>query len=324
MTRILITGATGFLGGALARRLLADGMVVIALGRNAEKLDRLRRLGAQTVAGDLSFFDVSAFSGEADVLVHAAALSSPWGTRQAFERANIEGTKAALAIAEKYGVQRFVKISSPSVYFRFADQEGLSEDHALPQPVNAYADTKARAEELVRAAPAFDTVILRPRGLYGPGDTALLPRLLKAAQARPLPFMRNGIAATDLTFIDDVVDAILAAIRAPSPLAGEVFNISGGEALSVREVAEAAGARAGIDVRWQALPWVLVKAYAKIAETVCASLPGRPEPRVTAYSAGLFAFRQTLNIEKARRILNWSPKTSFDVGLSRTFEEQSA
>ena len=323
MTATIVTGATGFLGGAMARRLLAAGEPVIAVGRNREKLAGLARLGATPLDLDLVHSPIPQTLPPASHLVHCAALSSPWGARSAFEAANIHGTQRAMGLASAAGVRRFVHISSPSVYFRFADQERVPEDTILPPPVNAYAATKAASETRVLAEPSLDPIILRPRGLYGPGDTALLPRLLRAARQRPLPLMRDGSAATDLTYIDDVVDAVLAAMHAPSP-AARVFNISGGQALSIRTVAEQAAAKAGIEIRWQRLPWSAVRAVTLLNEALHAILPGRPEPSVTAYGAGLFAFRQTLDISRARDMLGWEPRVTFEEGLERTFAEQAA
>ncbi|MEZ5997333.1 MAG: NAD(P)-dependent oxidoreductase [Hyphomonas sp.] len=318
MSGTIVTGATGFLGGAVARRLLEEGEPVIAIGRNREKLAVLADRGASTLDLDLTRACTPGTLPDASYCVHCAALSSPWGTRQQFEAANIEGTRHMLTLARAAGVQRFVHISSPSIYFRFADQELVHEASPLPPPVNAYADTKARSESLVLDDEALDSVVLRPRGLYGPGDTALLPRLLRTARRRPLPLMRGGTAATDLTYVDDAVDAILAAMRT-GPLPERIFNISGGEALSIRTIAERAAAKADVAVRWRHLPWSAVQLAARISEAVCAALPGRPEPFVTAYGAGLFAFRQTLDLTRARELLGWTPRISFEEGLARTF-----
>ncbi len=318
--RIFVTGATGFLGGALIQHLHATGHLVIAHGRNRAKLAQLSP--AETLAGDLSA--LPQHTTPIDAVVHCAALSSPWGRRADFVAANINGTRAALDFAQRAGARRFVHISTPSLYFRFADQLGMREDAALPPPINAYAETKRAAEALVLAADALDPIILRPRGLYGAGDTSLVPRLLAAARTRPLPLMNEGRAATDLTHVDDVVAAIVAALNAPARPTQRVFNISGGVALNVRAVAEAAAAKAGIALRWRPAPVALVLAYARASEALCAALPHRPEPPITAYGAGLFAYTQTLDIDAAAKHLGWTPRISFDEGLDRTFARRAA
>lgn len=314
---MIVTGATGFLGCALARLLCERGHEVIATGRDPHKLATLRREHMEVVALDLA--EENAPSLTCDAVIHCAALSSPWGRRSAFHRANVIGTQGAIALARAAGARRFVNISTPSVYFRFQDQIGVREDAALPSPINAYADTKRQAEELVLAATDLDPIVLRPRGLYGPGDTTLLPRLLAAAQTRALPLMNDGRAATDLTYIDDVAEAAYAALIVSAPLQQRVFNVSGGAALNVREVAERAAEKAGHAVRWRKAPPWLVLAYARANEYVCARLPRNPEPAITAYGAALFAFTQTLNIDAAKRQLGWSPRVGFDDGLARTF-----
>jgi nucleoside-diphosphate-sugar epimerase len=316
--RIIVTGATGFLGGALTQRLRETGYDVVALGRDRAKLTALEAQGIQAIALDLS--DGESVPGLAgDALVHCAALSSPWGSRAAFHRANVAGTQGALRLARESGVRRFVHISTPSVYFRFKDQIAVREDTPLPPPVNAYAATKRQAEDLVLAADDLDPIVLRPRGLYGPGDTTLLPRLIAAARKRPLPLLNDGRAATDLTFVDDVVDATHAAVTVSASPSQRIFNVSGGRALNVREVAERAAERASCTVRWRRMPAEVVFAFARMNEVACALLPHRPEPMVTAYGAAVFAFTQTLNIEAAATHLGWTPRVSFDEGLDRTF-----
>lgn len=322
MQTIWVTGATGFLGGRVAENLLESGHAVIASGRQAHALERLRQQGARTLAFDLADRtqpDLPAV----DAVVHCAALSSPWGRFADFHRANVLGTRSALALARQAGARRFVHISTPSVYFRFRDQLNVRETQPLPSPVNAYAATKARAEDEVLKHEALDPVILRPRGLYGRGDTALLPRLMTAARERPLPLMNQGETVTDLTHVDDVVSAVQAALDlAPNP-AQRLFNISGGEALRLKTVTEEAGRRAGIQVRWRRVPSWVALAYARGLETIARISPGDREPRITAYSVGLFAYSQTLDISAARDVLGWTPRISIQEGLDRTFREET-
>lgn len=317
---MLVTGATGFLGGAIVRRLRALGCDVIASGRDNAKLGALQATGIETMALDLARPDDGHPARACDAVVHCAALSSPWGDRADFYRANVVGTQTALALATNGGARRFVHISTPSVYFRFQDQIDVREDAELPPPVNAYAETKRRAEELVLAKPKLDPIILRPRGLYGPGDTTLLPRLIAAARSGALPLMNDGRAAIDLTYVDDVADAACAALAATPPQDKRVFNVSGGKALNVRDVSERAAESAGVKIKWRRMPSAFVLAYARASETICTLLPRRPEPAITAYSAALFAFTQTLNIDAAKVHLGWAPRVGFDEGLARTFD----
>jgi len=315
--RIVVSGATGFLGGHLCAHLAALGYAVLGLGRDAGKGATLRDKGCRFEAVDLAETDRLATTETADVFIHAAALSSAWGPRAAFERANVTGTRHALAIARALGVRRFVFISSPSVYFRFCDQLHVSETMPLPPPVNPYAASKVLAEDLVRAS-GLDAIILRPRGLYGPGDTALLPRLIRAA-AHPIPLPRKGQAVTDLTFVDDVVRAIVCAMDAPARFAGRTYNISGGEALAMRDIIGRAASAAGIRTRFQPCPAAVVLTAARLAEAAAWLRPGQPEPVLTVYGAGLLAFSQTLDISRARDELGFRPQVSFADGLRRTF-----
>ena len=314
--RVLITGATGFLGGTVLRMLQAQGRPVLAQGRDP---GRLAALGAPVLRWDLTQPppDTPELAG-VDAMVHCAALSAPFGRLAEFHAANVQGTAAVLALARRLQVRRFVHISSPSVLFAPRDQLALDETTPLPPPCTPYARTKARAEALVLAAPDLSPVILRPRGLYGCGDTALLPRLLQAARTRPLPLFRGGRARIDLTHVEDAAAAVLAALDAGPEAAGEVFHISGGEVLPVTEIASRACARAGVPLRWRRMPLAPALLAAGAMERL-ALLTGAGEPAVTRYGLALFAYAQSLDISKASRSLGWSPRISFAEGLDRTF-----
>lgn len=322
MARVLVTGASGFLGSHVMTRLAASGRPALGLGRDVSRCAALEANGHEVLRLDLSLpFDTAADHalGGVDAIIHCAALSAPFGRLADFETANVVATRNLVDFARRQGVRRFVHISSPTVCFAYRDQLGVSEDAGLPPPVNHYARTKRQAEEIVLAATETGPVVLRPRGIYGVGDRTLLPRLLQVARQRPLPLFRDGKARIDLTHIDDVVDAVLAALSAGSAAEGQIFNISGGEVVPVRRIAEAACARAGVRPRWRKMPLLPAMLAAGLAETVAELLPGRPEPPVTRYGLGLFAYAQSLDITKAGRILGWAPKVSFEEGLDRTF-----
>ncbi|AZO24736.1 NAD(P)-dependent oxidoreductase [Mesorhizobium sp. M1E.F.Ca.ET.045.02.1.1] len=319
---VLVTGASGFLGSHVLKRLAASGTLALGLGRDTARCAALEAAGHRIIRHDLTQPLDGALDprlGRVERIIHCAALSSPFGRLQDFVAANVTATQNLVDFAIRQRVSRFLHISSPSVCFAFRDQLGLSEDAPLPEPVNHYARTKREAERIVLAAPAAHPVVLRPRGIYGAGDRALLPRLIKAAKSRPLPLFRDGRAQIDLTHVDDVVDAVMVALAAPGEAEGQIFNISGGEALPVRRVADEACARAGLTARWRPMPLAPAMLAAGLMETVALMLPGRPEPPVTRYGLGLFAYGQSLDLSKARCVLGWVPKISFGEGLDRTF-----
>ncbi|WP_208347560.1 NAD-dependent epimerase/dehydratase family protein [Pseudaestuariivita rosea] len=314
---VLVTGATGFLGGAVACRLHDLGQPVLATGRNMDALAGLQSMGLETMAADLAHsLDPNP---NIEAIVHSAALSSPWGHPRAFESANVTVTANLIDFARRSGVGRFVHISSASVYFRFQDQDQLPETTVLPPPVNLYAKTKAQSEQLVLAAPDIGPIILRPRGIYGVGDTALLPRLSQVAKKSRLPRFPGGMGATDITHVDDVVAATLAALDAPGSTHGEIFNISGGQCIGMDQIICAIARHHNIPVRWRTVPFGLALSAVRMIETAASVLPGRPEPPVTAYSLALMRYRQTMDITKAKTHLNWQPQVSFPEGFRRTF-----
>ncbi|MEP2784763.1 MAG: NAD(P)-dependent oxidoreductase [Pseudoruegeria sp.] len=316
---VLVTGATGFLGKAVLRRLGPNG---VGQGRDPERCAALAVEGLKVMQWSLPAPapDCPELK-QVKAIVHCAGLSSPFGHDGAFHVANVRGTQSVLDFARMQGVKRFVFISSPSIYFALADQMDVSEDMPLPPPFTPYAKSKTAAEKLVRASADLGPIILRPRGIYGPGDSGLLPRLLRAASTRALPRFRHGRAQIDLTFIDDVVEAVLKALDPDQDMEGLAFNISGGEVLPVSEIVEAACARAGIVPRWRKMPLAPALFAARMAETVALIRPDPREPIVTRYGLGLFAFEQSLDISRARDALGWIPQVRFADGLERVFDK---
>lgn len=313
----LVTGATGFLGGRLVRRYLEQGESVIALGRNEFSLEKLNALGAATVRHDLSgSLDLppSQHVREIDTIVHCAALSSPYGARSDFHAANVLGTRHVVDLAKRLRVRRMILISTPAVYFRPRHQFGVRETDPLPVAVNHYAETKLRAEGEALRTLHEGVIILRPRGIYGPGDTALLPRLLHAVRFGPLPLMNDGQAVTDLTHVDDVIGAVLAA-QGHEGRQNEILNVSGGEPVNVKRLIDRVCAHMSQEVKWRPTP-VPLAMFAARAMEMKSRLTSGAEPRTTRYSLGLLAYSQTLNIEKIHTVLGWSPKISFETGLA--------
>lgn len=318
--KIAVTGATGFLGSNLCRQASRAGHeIVSALGTNVDAGGKLASEGFSFVPARLSQVETmaTAFQG-ADAVVHCAAKSAPWGSRRSFEDTNVVGTANVVKACRRAGVPRLVHISSASVYFRLEDRYDIRESSPLPEPVNEYARSKAMSEV---AAFRFerDVVVLRPRGIFGPGDTTLVPRLARVGRGGHLPLLRGGRAQVDITFVDVVSSAILAAAAAPCPVRG-TYNVAHGESVRVKDLVERIMAALGLPVAWRRVPLVAALAAATMAESVSRIMNSKDEPPLTAYSLGLLAFSQTLDISAIKADLGWTPPVSLEMGLGRTTE----
>lgn len=325
--RILVTGAAGFLGRHVVGTLTRLHYDVIAHVRTAVAATRFEAAGLPVLVCDLrnqGELEALGRLGPLDGVVHCAGLSSNWGPRHAFEEANVHATGLLLDRLAAHGRPHVLYVSSSSVYFAFRDQFDVRESMALPPPVNAYAWSKARAEKQVLAARHLPVTVLRPRGIYGRGDGALLPRLLRAAARGPLPLFRDGQAVIDLTHVEDVAAAIAAVLRAGDVSFGKTYNVSGGEPVAVRRIIEESAARVGTAIRWRRVPWPLAHAGIRALEALHTMFRPGNEPFVTAYSAGLLAFSQTLDLSAIRGDLGWLPAIRFAEGLERTFAGEAS
>jgi nucleoside-diphosphate-sugar epimerase len=251
--------------------------------------------------------------------VHCAALASPWGRRQSFERSNVDAVDEVLSACREQGVARLVHISSPSIYFDFADRLQVREDSPLPIPVNEYARTKRVAEERILLAALPHSIILRPRAIFGPWDNALLPRLLRLVRLGRVPLLRGGRALIDMTYVDNVVDAIEASLDLPAnPVGAEpVFNISNGEPIEVGDLFARISAAFGLPLETAPRPYFAADLAARLLEAAARLAPGW-EPPFTRYSLGAIAFSQTLDLSRAASLLGYRPRVSLDEGIHRT------
>ncbi|MEZ0298480.1 MAG: NAD-dependent epimerase/dehydratase family protein [Candidatus Methylacidiphilales bacterium] len=341
---ILVTGGTGFLGRHLVWRFCREGAHVVFTGRNkAQAQEILHQVDAMrenadegsTPVGHATFMEFHHGAPGAqdaldraahgmDAIVHNAAFTAPWGRSEEFISANVTSTEEVIHACKAHEVPRMVHLSTPSLYFDYHDSLDIHESDPLPEPVSHYAITKATAERMVQEAGLPEAVILRPRAIYGPWDNALLPRLIRAMQTGPLPMMRGGRALLDLTYIDNVVDAVVLAVRRPFELMTRsvgcttpVYNISNGEPISVRELYHTISEEFGLRLKTLELPYVVADMLARLAELAANTLSHR-EPRLTRYTLGVLSFSQTLNLDRARAELGYSPKVSLREGIRAT------
>lgn len=307
--KILLTGATGFLGSRTLERLVSDPQIeeIIATGRTLKPGAQVVHDKIRYTLGDLSNPQFTeTISDGVEVIVHAAALSSPWGRYAEFEKANVLSQKNLIAAAKKNGAKRFVYISTPSMYFEMRERLNVKESDPLPEKfINAYAETKRKAELLLEES-GIPFVILRPRALIGRGDTVIMPRLIRAFQEGRLKVIGNGRNIADLTSVSNVADAILLSIRAEQKALNGTYNISNGEPVVLWEAIAEVLAALGYELPKGKVPLGIALFAARIMETK-AKLTGMKEPSLTRYGVGTLTQSLTMDITAARERLGYVP-----------------
>lgn len=320
--RALVTGGGGFLGSAIVRQLRARGDAVRSFSRHRHP--ELDALGVEQVQGDLGD-KVRAMEAVAgcDVVFHVAAMAGIWGKYIDYHRTNVLGTANILAGCRKHGVGRLVYTSSPSVVFNGTDMEGVDETVPYPDHFEAhYPCTKAQAEQLVTLANTapLATVSLRPHLIWGPGDTHLIPRILKRGRAGRLRRIGGSNKLIDSIYIDNAAEAhILAADRLhpKSPVAGKVYFLSNGDPWPIWDLINAILGCADLPPVTRRVPVRLARGLGWLFEAFYGLCRIKREPPLTRFLARELSTAHWFDLSNARRDLGYVPRVSICEGLDR-------
>lgn len=291
--RIAVTGASGFVGGAVATALASRGHDVTGFGRRAQAWD------GHYVRWDLAR---GRRGGEFDAVVHSAALADDWASVGDAMRANQLGTRTVVA---SFPGARIVHISTSSVYDAFEPNVQVTEDAPLPTRfLSSYSESKAAAEDELPP----DAVILRPHAVYGPGDTTLLPRILAGIRGSRLVLPEGARVRHTLTHIDNLVQAVELSLRGPAG----IYNVGDDSVVLLSDVLrEFLDRRGRADASLASIPYGAAVALAGALEAA-ARVTGR-RPRLTRYAVSQLGLERTLDITKARDLLGFRPSpTSLD------------
>jgi nucleoside-diphosphate-sugar epimerase len=307
--RVFITGAGGFIGGALATRLRGEGHEVVGVDRAPS---------AGVVAGDVSRpGDWQAVADGADLVVHTAALVSNVPTMDEAWRVNTLGSRNALDAAARGGATRFVYLSSVRAFSDVGFPDGVTEDHPVRPDGNSYVDTRIACEQVVlqaHAAGEIPVTVVRPGDVYGPGSRpwTLLPLELIKRNRFLLPAMGRGVFSP--VYVDDLVDGVLRAATQDAG-AGQVFTIGGGVGVTCREFFAhyyRMLGKAGPPVLPTPVALALTSAAAGVARAT------RTDSEINPVAVRYFTRTGTYSIAKARRLLAYEPAVDLAEGMTRT------
>lgn len=320
--RILVTGATGVVGGAAVRALFTQGHTVVTAQRS-ELPGELRGLGIEQSRVDIRDQDaLTRVMQGCDAVVHAAAKVDVVGPWSDYFDINVAGTRSVLAAAQACGVHRFVYVSSPSV--AHAGRPLIGADAAPADPENArshYSRSKGIAETEVLAADRddFRVLVLRPHLVWGPRDTQLTARIVQRAQAGRLFLIGTGGALIDTTYIDNAGEALAAAVSrvADSQAHGRSFVISNGEPRTVAEMLTRIARSAGAGDPRAAIPLSVARAGGAVVSSLWQRTGRSGEPPMTAFVAEQLATAHWFDQAQVREVLQWTPRISIDEGFVR-------
>jgi nucleoside-diphosphate-sugar epimerase len=312
---ILVTGATGFTGGHLARRLAAQGEQVRALVRDPARAEGLAALGIDVRVGQLTSLDeVTAAARGCEQIHHIAAVFRTAGHPDSYYREiNVEGPRNVLAAARRLGLERVIHCSTVGVHGHIADPPA-SETYPFG-PGDIYQRTKLEGELAAQAAArrGQPVVIVRPGPIYGEGDLRFL-KLYRAIQRGVFVMIGSGTPKLHMVHVDDLVDGFVLVSRSPAAL-GQVFILTGPEAPTLNELAAHIAQALGVAApKWRIPVWP-VKAAGLLCESLC--VPLHIEPPLHRRRVAFFTHHREFDGSKAERLLGYAPKVSAAAGIRR-------
>jgi nucleoside-diphosphate-sugar epimerase len=313
-----VTGGSGFIGGTLIERLVAEGWDVRALARSDGAAARVRERGAEPVTGDLGdTAGLRAGAEGAELAFHAAAKVEDWGDPEEFERINVRGTENVIEACRQAGVRRLVHVGTEAALMAGEPLVNVDESAPLrPDSPVLYSSSKAKAEQRVRDANGngLETVVVRPRFVWGRGDTTLLPAIVELVRSGRFRWIGGGGHLTATTHIDNTVEGLwLAATKAPP---GGVYFVTDGEPVVWREFLSRLIETQGVTPPTGTLPAGVAGVAAGATERIWRVLRRSGHPPLTRFSVWVSSQECTLDIGRAERELGYRPVKSREEGLA--------
>jgi len=320
----LVTGATGFVGGHLAERLVREGYRVRCLVRETSDRSRLEALDVELTDGDLTDArSVIAAAEGCRFVFHCGALVSDWATIEEIERVNVAGTRNVLVAAAATNVERSVHVSTTDVY-GYPGRRGIDERYVPAGFSNWYSQTKRAAEAEVRRVErerGLNVVILRPATVYGPRSDDVVGDMARAIRGRQMLLVDGGRAVAGLLYVENLVDAALLALQGNAPL-GEAFNLTDGLDITWKRFLGDLAGGLGYPEPRLSLPYPVAFSTAFALEhgyrLARRAARVKTRPLLSRQAVHVLGRDQDFSNRKARETLRWTPRVSYQDGLAAT------
>lgn len=319
--RIVITGAGGFIGGSLFRRLASSDARVCGLVRDKRALDRLQPSNAGTGNAETAIGDIrnkqglkEVFDGSKLVFHSAALVNGPESYGDYFET-NVEGTRAVCEAALEVGVSRLVFISTCDVFGLPGLGTLFSEDSPYSEWGEKYADSKIAATRLVddMKTRGLETTVVYPGWVYGPGDLQFVPSIIAQLRSGFLPLWARSEAKLNLVHINDLVDGLMLAGESQAAR-NEDFLLLDSNGIPFAEFCGEIAAALDVTFRTIRIPYGLAHAIARLSE-VLAGWGLMADPLITTAIVKSFGHDFVFDASKAETLLGWKPRIDFAEGI---------
>lgn len=320
----LVTGATGLLGSHIVEQLRKRGEPVRVLVRPGSDRTWLETQGVEFVEGDITEpTSLERACDGVEVVYHSAAKVGDWGPWEEFARVTIGGTRHVIAAAAAAGVRRLVHISSISVYGYYTKDATIDETWPTAYKLYRwayYSKSKVEAERLAweaHRAGKVEVAIIRPAWIYGPRDRTTIARLYRMVKSGQAKILGRGDNRLNVVYAGNVAEAAIAAARVPEA-AGEAFNCSNDGEITQREYFDLLARACDAPPVTRRVPYRLAYTAGFVLECLGHLLRWKHPPFITRYAVWLMGRRSFFSTEKARRVLNWRPTVSYEVGVPLT------
>ncbi|MBD2436807.1 NAD(P)-dependent oxidoreductase [Nostoc sp. FACHB-110] len=315
--RIFLTGGSGFVGRNLITTLVKQGFEVRSLVKWEDEIELIKNCGAIPIFGDINDFQALKSGMEGcSVVFHVAAKVDDWGVLEDFQQVNIRGTEQVIAAAKATGVSRLVYVSTEAVLIGGEAIINADETRSLPtKPLGFYPLTKAIAEQKVIAANSDEltTVVVRPRFVWGKGDTTLLPRFLKTMRDKKFAWISGGHYLTSTCHVQNLCQGLICA--AERGKGGEIYFITDGSPVDFRSFITELARTQGVEPGTRTIPRWFVWFLAWSLEQTWNLLRLKGVPPITRTALSMIAGEVTVNDAKARREIGYQTVISRQEGL---------
>lgn len=322
MSKVLVTGASGFVGSHLCSRLVQEGYRVKAMVRPTSSLARLKDLDVDLAYGDLtdSRSLQSGLKG-VEIVFHAGASVGDWVKYDQAQAVNVQGTENLLKASLANQVKRFIAVSSLAV-LGMKDHYGTKEEAPYQKTGDGYCDSKIESEQLILEFGRQNNLavtILRPGFIYGPGDNQLLPRILETLEKGKFAFIGKGDKILNIVYIENFVSAAVLAARSEKAI-GQIYNITDGARVDRREFIYTIAEVWGLARPEKEVPLWLARALTPIMEKVNTITRSKNPPLLNRAKMKFMALNLDFDISKARSELGYNPVFNLRQALEETYK----